>query len=395
MEKYGVLGLVKTIKTQILIAGGGLASCLLAFRIKSLSSDFDFLVVEKDNQLGGNHNWSFHTTDISNSQLEWLSPLITNRWYQHDVVFPSHSRTINGGYNTISSIDMHKKLMPLIDSHVLFNSSIKYLDNKSAKLDDGTLVEADIVIDAMGYSPLDDISIAYQKFVGIEIDLNESHNIERPILMDASVEQTDGYRFIYTLPFTDKRLLIEDTRYSDTMHIDEEEYLAEIIKYMASKGWHDYKIINREKGVLPIILNGNCSHFIDKGIGVIGMKALLCHPTTGYSLPHAVMTTDLITNKIFNKSNEITDDIHRYSIQSWKRDEFFRILNRMLFWGCEPSARYKILQSFYMLPESLIAKFYSREYSFVEKIRMMVGMMDGFKPPIKISNAIKAIYRNE
>ena len=395
MVKYGGLALVKTIKTKLLIAGGGLASCLLAYRIKSLSSDFDFLVVEKDNQLGGNHNWSFHTTDINNSQLEWLSPLISYRWNEHNVVFPSHSRTIKKGYNTIASIDMHEKLMPLMDSHVLFNSSINYLNNKVAKLDDGTLIEADIIIDAMGYSPSEDISIAYQKFVGIEIDLNKPHNLESPILMDASVEQTDGYRFIYTLPFTDKRLLVEDTRYSDNMQIDEEEYLAEIIKYMDNKGWQDYKIINREKGVLPIILNGNYSRFIDKEVEMIGMKALLCHPTTGYSLPDAVMIADLITDKLFNKSNEIAADIKQYSIQSWKRDEFFRMLNRMLFWGCEPAARYKILQRVYTLPESLIAKFYSRQYSFFEKIKMMIGMMDGFKPPIKISNALKAIYRNE
>ena len=128
---------------------------------------------------------------------------------------------------------------------------------------------------------------------------------------------------------------------------------------------------------------------------MIGMKALLCHPTTGYSLPHAVKIADLISSKIYNKSNKINDDIKQYSIQSWKKDEFFRVLNRMLFWACEPSSRYKVFQRFYTLPESLIAKFYSREYSFLEKLKMLIGMMDGFKPPVKITSALKAMYRNE
>jgi len=386
---------VKTIKTNLLIAGGGLASCILAYRIKSLSSDIDFLVVEKDHQLGGNHNWSFHTTDISNSQFEWLSPLITFRWNEHDVVFPQYSRTIKGGYNTITSIDMHEKLMPLIGNHVLFDNAINYLDNKVAKLDDGTVIEADIVIDAMGNSPSKGITIAYQKFLGIEIELNKTHNIERPILMDAAVEQIDGYRFMYTLPFSENKLLVEDTRYSDSSQINEEEYQAQIMKYLDMKGWQDCKIIKKEKGVLPIILNGNYSNVFNKEIGMIGMKALLCHPTTGYSLPHAVKIADLISSKIYNKSNKINDDIKQYSIQSWKKDEFFRVLNRMLFWACEPSSRYKVFQRFYTLPESLIAKFYSREYLFIEKIKMMIGMMDGFKPPIKISKALKVLYRNE
>ena len=33
--------------------------------------------------------------------------------------------------------------------------------------------------------------------------------------MDARVPQEGGFRFMYVLPFTSKRLLIEDTRYSD------------------------------------------------------------------------------------------------------------------------------------------------------------------------------------
>jgi lycopene beta-cyclase len=395
VEKYGAFTSVKKVKTNLLIAGGGLASCLLAYRIKLLLPDFDFLIVERNHQLGGNHNWSFHTTDINNSQFEWLSPLISYRWNDHDVVFPNHSRTIKRGYNTIASVDMHKKLIPIIGSHVLFNRSIKSLNNKEAQLNDGTLIEANIVINAMGHSLNKDIAIAYQKFLGIEIELNEPHNLQRPILMDASVNQQDGYRFIYTLPFDIRKLLVEDTRYSENILINEDEYLVEIKKYIDSKGWGNYKIINREKGALPIILNGNYSSFIDKEIAMIGMKGLLCHPTTGYSIPHAVQLAELITDELSKKGNDVTQKIKQYSIHSWKRDEFFRILNRMLFWACKPLDRYKIFQRFYTLPESLIAKFYSREYSFLEKLKMLIGMMDGFKPPVKITNALKAMYRNE
>ena len=38
--------------------------------------------------------------------------------------------------------------------------------------------------------------------------------------MDATVEQQDGYRFVYCLPFTSTSVFVEDTYYQDTPMLD-------------------------------------------------------------------------------------------------------------------------------------------------------------------------------
>ena len=60
----------------------------------------------------------------------------------------------------------------------------------------------------------DALDLGWQKFVGREVRLAAPHGLERPIVMDACVDQQDGYRFVYCLPFAQDRLLIEDTYYS-------------------------------------------------------------------------------------------------------------------------------------------------------------------------------------
>jgi len=55
--------------------------------------------------------------------------------------------------------------------------------------------------------------------------------------MDATIMQDDGYRFLYTLPFSENVVLIEDTHYSDGPAIAAEKYGDEILRYADSEGW--------------------------------------------------------------------------------------------------------------------------------------------------------------
>ncbi len=75
--------------------------------------------------------------------------------------------------------------------------------------------------------------------------------------MDATIPQTDGYRFIYVLPFGPRTLLIEDTHYSDAAGFDAASYEAEVLAYAEARGWRVASILRRERGALPITLDGD------------------------------------------------------------------------------------------------------------------------------------------
>ena len=69
---------------DVLIAGGGLAGSLAAWRIATLHPTASLLLLEAGATLGGNHTWSFHDSDISPDQRTWLQPLITAQWPRHE-----------------------------------------------------------------------------------------------------------------------------------------------------------------------------------------------------------------------------------------------------------------------------------------------------------------------
>ena len=68
------------------------------------------------------------------------------------------------------------------------------------RLVDGRRLTAPLVIDARGPRRSRRLVLGWQKFLGQEVRLAAPHGLARPIIMDATVSQLDGYRFLYVLP---------------------------------------------------------------------------------------------------------------------------------------------------------------------------------------------------
>ena len=73
-----------------------------------------------------------------------------------------------------------------------------------------------------------------------------------PLLMDATVPQTDGLRFFYVLPMSPTRVLVEDTYFSDSAALDSPKLRAEVLAYAAQSGFVVRAIVREEQGVLPL-----------------------------------------------------------------------------------------------------------------------------------------------
>ena len=123
------------------------------------------------------------------------------------------------------------------------------------------------------------------------------HGLAGPIIMDATVPQQDGYRFIYTLPFGPRHLLIEDTYFSDGRDLAPDLLRQHIADYAVAQGWQITAVTREEAGILPLAIGGDIEKFLDEGVpGVarVGLGAGLFNPVTGYSFPDAVRMADLI-----------------------------------------------------------------------------------------------------
>lgn len=375
---------------DIAILGGGLSGCLLALALVRLRPGRRVVLVEQERRLGGNHVWSWFRRDVSRRD-EWLvAPLTVRHWRGYDVHFPEYSRRLSSPYSSATGERLDEVVRErLPDGDVMTDAAVVEAGPAHVTLANGARLDANAVIDARGASALPHLTGGWQKFLGQMVRLDAPHGLDRPVVMDARVEQHDGYRFIYCLPFSETEVLIEDTCYADAPDLDPPHLRGRIAAYAESQGWRIAEVTREETGVLPVIAGGDFDAFWragDKGIARAGTRAALVHPLTGYSLPDAVRLAVRIA-RLKNISGAGLEGImHDHARSLWKERSFYRMLAHMLFSAARPEERYRVLQRFYTLPEGLIERFYAARSTRLDRLRLLAG-----KPPVPIGDAIASI----
>lgn len=379
-----------TITCDLAIVGGGLAGSLVALALAKKRPGLDVRIIESAGAIGGNHVWSFFADDVSAEDRWIVAPLISHGWTAYDVAFPAHARTFRMGYYSIESSRLDQVVRSeLPEKALLMRRKVLAAGPRAVVLADGDRIEARGVIDARGPGDLGLLDLGWQKFVGREYRLSEAHDDPRPMVMDATVPQSDGYRFVYCLPFAATRMFVEDTYYSDGPELDAAALRARTDAYVAARGWQVDRVAHEEAGVLPVVMGGDFEAYWQSGgnkTAKAGMRAGLFHPTTGYSLPDAVRTAALIAEADDLSGKGLHDLTHGFARRLWKARGFYRMLDTMLFKAAEPDERYRILERFYRLDPRLIGRFYAGRSTVLDKLRVLTG-----KPPVPLGRAVAAI----
>lgn len=374
--------------------GAGLSGVLTAWYALTVNPQLRIMLIEDSGQIGGDHTWSFNLSDIREDLHDFIAPFVAHSWPRYDVKFPKRRRTLDIPYCTGNSESLRAAVQPLIDAgrlDVRLNTPVTALSSTTVKVANGDIIETPWVIDARGFEPRDDVFLGYQKFVGRTIRTKEPHGLSRPIIMDATVEQLGGYRFVYCLPFTDHEILVEDTYYTDGKDLSENEVAARVDDYINAQGWGEHELVRQEKGVLPITLAFDGARFetFSNAAGratPLGIRAGYYHAVTGYSFPQAMKSAWLIGERIKDAGGALhlaIEEMDQHEFDHYAEEKFLRLLNRMLFRAAKPEARYKVLQRFYGLREGLIKRFYAEGLTKADKIRILAG-----KPPVPIHKAL-------
>ncbi|MDE1186666.1 MAG: lycopene beta-cyclase CrtY [Pantoea sp.] len=381
-----------TSRYDVILVGAGLANGLIALRLHQQHPTLKCLLLESQPQAGGNHTWSFHQDDLQADQHRWIAPLITSRWSGYQVRFPALQRSLPGDYFSISSATFARQLRATFGDDLCTGCAVQQIIPNSVTLADGRQWQAPVVIDGRGvqYSP--HLSLGYQVFVGQEWQLAQPHGLTQPILMDATVPQHQGYRFVYTLPLSSDRLLIEDTHYIDTPLLAQEVARQNIADYARQQRWHLSLLIREERGALPITLSGDIDAFWQqqRGQPCSGLRAGLFHATTGYSLPTAVTLAEHISSLLPTDAATLSQHIETFARRQWRQQRFFRLLNRMLFLAGQPDQRWRVMQRFYQLNAGLIGRFYAGQLTLTDKARIICG-----KPPVPPGAALRALLTTQ
>jgi lycopene beta-cyclase len=378
------------ITCDVAIVGGGLAGSLIALALREKRPELDVRLIEGSKVLGGDHVWSFFASDVSAEDRWLVAPMVSHMWKGYRVAFPAHERALDERYYSIRSEDLDRHVRATLPKKaVMSGKRVASLTRSSVVIVGGTRIKAGGVIDARGPADLALLDLGWQKFIGQELELTAPHGEDVPVVMDATVPQIDGYRFVYTLPFGEERAFVEDTYYSDTPDLDAAALRGRIAEYAQAKGWKVDRVSREEAGVLPVCMGGDFERYWASGgqqVAKAGMRAGLFHPTTGYSLPDAVRAAALVAELPRLDGPALHDALYDFAKKAWDDRGFYRMLNRMLFRAAEPAERYKVLERFYRLDTGLIERFYAGRSTLIDKARVLAG-----KPPVPVGKALSAI----
>lgn len=377
-------------RTEVAIVGGGLSGGLIALALRREHPDMHVTLIEADDVLGGNHRWSWFDSDLDAEGNDLLARFRKAEWRGYDVRFPQYQRQLGSTYRSLASEDFDAGLRrELAQSTIHSGKRVASLDASGVTLADGSRISARMVIDCRGPGPSAHLTGGWQVFMGRLIRTTRPHKVDKPIVMDARVDQHGAYRFVYVLPLGANDLFVEDTYYADSPGLDRRALSRRIDEYCTAHGFAG-EILGGETGVLPVITGGNFGAFQaenrTEGVGCAGAKGGFVHPLTSYSVPFAVETALAIARDADLSGPQMAAMLEARARQHWGNTRFYRQLGSMLFGAAKPQERYRVFERFYTLPEGLIERFYAGQSHLADKARVLIG-----KPPVPVVKALAAL----
>lgn len=357
---------------ELILVGGGLQNGLIALAALAAQPDRRIALIERGPALGGNHTWCVHPGDVPKAAWAWLEPLVEQRWPGYEVRFPDFQRDLQGSYAALTSerLAAHGAACFAQSPNALLrlNSDVCEVRADGVTLNDGSQLRGHLVVDARGPDPESYRGRAgYQKFLGLELEFAEPHGRTRPLLMDATVEQRDGFRFVYCLPLDAHRMLVEDTVFSARPALDLSD--APVLAY-AQRFGRVSQVRRREHGVLPMPWQSEDPQSAHSPLQA-GYRGGWFHPATGYSFPAALR---LALHLADCDADEALDArFERLRAQHRQQARFAEHLNYLLFHGFDEGAMWHVFRRFYTLPSPLIDRFYALQMSFTDRARIMLG----------------------
>jgi lycopene beta-cyclase len=289
-------------KYDYIICGAGASGLLLSYSI--INDNFfnykKILVIEKDVKDQNDKTFGFWENKES-----LLDKLVFKEWEYaefKDSKFHNSFLLKPFKYKMIKSSKFYSYIGDKISNASNFtylNSNIKSIDqiNNTVKTDNGEF-QASIIFSSI----YDDPEVEFKKypllkqhFIGWTIETeNESFDDNKITFMDFSVDQKNEIRFMYILPFTKNKALVEYTLFSKSI-IDDNEYEKGIENYLKENHITDYTILDKEKGLIPM----TCYPFFQKNTDnyfKIGTAGGWTKPSTGYTVKNSLDKIDLIIN---------------------------------------------------------------------------------------------------
>ena len=372
-------------KYDYIIAGAGCAGYSLLYHL--LQDPFlckkKILVVDTNFNKGNDRTWCFwEDTDGP------FESIVCKKWSNIEVLKGAMQRLLPTApfeYKMIQGIDFYQYISAFAKGF----DNVEWIASKILSINtahggarvqwEGGAANADYVFSSIHGDRIQ--SALWQHFKGIVVEFDDAvfdKSVAR--LMDFNVPQMDATAFMYLLPMTDKKALIEYTLFSPNI-LETAEYDLVLNTYMEEhyKG-QTYNIVHTEQGAIPMTtkkITSSTSSVISIGTMGDAVKA-----STGYAFQFIQKQTQQIVKQL--KLNQTLDASVHYTRHQFYDAVLLYILEHKKMAGDEIFARI-----FKKNDAATVFKFLSNTSNLIEDIHIMLSL----PTQIFLPAAIKVLFR--
>ena len=292
---------------DFIIAGGGCAGLSLAYYLsQSKFANASVLIIDRDEKVKNDRTWCFWA-----DKPTAYESIVTKKWENlafADFKGKLQSRLEQRYYQLIRSADFYDFTKCAIQKH----SGYQWLHGEISEIgEDKQGAYAKVAGERYRGKWIFDSRYQWQEqqanagkhhfllqhFMGWIVETRQpAFDPASLTLMDFRVEQHDSARFIYVLPFSETRALVEYTVFSAQLE-SKEVYEQALKDYFEKEGIDPYRILETEYGVIPMT-NMPLKRAAGTHIIQIGTAGGAVKPTTGYAFLNIQRQTEAIVRQL-------------------------------------------------------------------------------------------------
>jgi len=247
---------------DFIICGAGCAGLSLLIRMIESGQfrDKKILLVDKEEKIKNDRTWCFWETSP-----DLFESIVYRQWQRiwfHDTDFSRLMDISPYNYKMIRGIDFYNHCFHIIRQQknidLFFGNvqEIKTENDKAVLCINGEKRETTYIFNSILFEKPRLKKNEYyllQHFKGWVIETDHPvFNPEEATMMDFRVEQQGGATFVYVMPFTETKALVEFTLFSEEL-LPQENYVKELKNYLKQYlKIENYKLLDEEFGVIPM-----------------------------------------------------------------------------------------------------------------------------------------------
>jgi lycopene beta-cyclase len=326
------------IYSDVTIIGGGCSGLSLGYYYaKKNIGNKKITIIEERNKYSNDKSWCFwleKNSDFIHRDIinkTWKIWRFSNRKsiYKH--------QSSNFEYCFIPSNDFYNKTTEAIykdkRQNILLNEIVKtinFTETNSYVHTENHILKSKIVIDTRPILKDENMEApVFQIFFGLEIE-SESNlfNPEEAGLMEDLQSSRDRIGFLYILPFSNNRALLEYTIFSNSFI--KPEYLKDsLVNNLNSRNMRPYKILRSESGVLPMGLKVNARKSKDFYLRA-GIASGNLRTSTGYGFLRIQKWAKHVALNISENNSKDISAIRNYFYDNRKQQFFDSLFIKVL-----------------------------------------------------------------